>query len=243
MRYALVALVPAVAVAIVLPLLAAGSSNAKEETDSLMPPLAPEHAAFGRVFTVADEKKRDTVTFRSSAPLEDIVGTTSEIRGYVAFDPERPDRGIRGDFRVPVASLNTGIPLRDEHLRSPTWLHAEEHPHLRFRIDGSEKVKLLKEGDGFKTWELEATGEFEVRGRSKPQTAKVRLTYLEESEKTRTRLPGDLLAGRAEFTLPIGDFGIEGLGRLAGSKVSEEIEIRVSVMGSTVLEPNREKVE
>ena len=45
----------------------------------------PDHAGKGTIFHIADPMGRDSVTFRSEAPLEDIVGTSNQIRGYVAL--------------------------------------------------------------------------------------------------------------------------------------------------------------
>jgi len=95
----------------------ASNPCSKAEAETPVPALNPCYAKRGVVFTVKDPMKRDTVSFLSSAPLEDILGTTSEVYGYIVFDPAKPERGVRGDFRIPVASLNTGIPLRDEHMR------------------------------------------------------------------------------------------------------------------------------
>ena len=199
------------------------------------PHLAPDRrqAKHGTVFAIDDSKGRDSVSFSSSAPLEDIVGTTSEIHGYLIFDPKNPKNGVRGDLRVSVASLNTGIPLRDEHLRGPSWLDAEKFPEIRYRIDGTNGVKLLKEGDGFRTFEMKLSGIMTLHGQSRRLYATARVTYLPESERTRTRLPGDLLAGRAKFKVPLKHFGIKGFEGVVGSKVSEEIEISVGIMGSS----------
>ena len=84
----------------------------------------PCDTMMGTVFVVNDPAGRNKVTFRSKAPLEDIVGTSNQITGYLVFDPNNPQQGGRGELTVPVASINTGIPLRDEHLQSADWLDA-----------------------------------------------------------------------------------------------------------------------
>ena len=63
-------------------------------------PVNPCHAKFGTVFHIADAMGRNQVTFSSQAPLEDIVGTTNQIVGYLVFDPDKPRHGVRGHFKV-----------------------------------------------------------------------------------------------------------------------------------------------
>jgi polyisoprenoid-binding protein YceI len=187
---------------------------------------------FGPVFVVRDPMKRDTVTFRSSAPLEDIVGTTNDVEGALVFDPDRPEAGFRGEFTVPVASLKTGIPLRDEHLRGPAWLSAGQHPSITFRIERARDFELVKEGPGFRTFDLTLDGQLTLHGKELPMVAPARVTFMAESEKTRARLPGDLLAGRASFSVRLADFGIEGMKGVVGQKVGEVIDVDVSLVAS-----------
>ena len=56
------------------------------------------------------------------------------------------------------------------------------------------------------------------------------LTYLEESEFTKIRLPGDLLGVKAKFNIKLSDFGVQNMA--LGKRVSEEIEITVNIVGS-----------
>ena len=63
----------------------------------------------GQVFSVEDPMGRNTVTFKSTAPLEDIVGTSNQITGQLAFDPNNPNAGGHGELVVPVKSLESMI--------------------------------------------------------------------------------------------------------------------------------------
>jgi polyisoprenoid-binding protein YceI len=207
--------------------------NACGKKAKAVPAVNPCYAKLGTVFTVNDPVKRNTVSFDSSAPLEDFTGTSNEVHGYLVFDPKKPESGVRGDFRVPVKSLDTGIPLRDEHLQGAAWLDAKKYPDLRIRIDGARRVKLWKKGKGFRTYEMTLSAVVTIHGKSKLIDIKTRITHLPESAKTKTRLPGDLLAGRATFSVNLKDFGIAGMKGVVGSKVSEKISIKVSIMGNT----------
>ena len=186
-------------------------------------------------FHVDDPMNRNSVTFRSEAPLEDIVGTTTKITGYLAFDPMKPLKGGHGELTIPVASLNTGIPLRDEHLLSPDWLDAAGHPNITLHIKKLSNITPVKTTADFQTFDVTLVGDLMFHGKTSQVTVPGRLTYLKESERTRQKMPGDLLAARASFSIRLADFGVTGPkgSGLIGSKVGETIGIEVSLMGSS----------
>jgi polyisoprenoid-binding protein YceI len=204
-----------------------------------VPAVNPCHAKMGTVFYVADPMNRNTVTFTSRAPLEDIVGTTNQVSGYLVFDPENPKQGGRGELTVPAASLRTGIPLRDEHLASKDWLNARGYPKISFRIDQVKKVKRVKKTDSYQTYELKLAGYLTLHGKSKwIEDIPARITYLPESDMTRMKMPGDLLAGRANFEIALRDFGITGMANVVGSKVSDKISVEISFTASSSMPEN-----
>jgi len=190
----------------------------------------------GYKFYFDDPMNRNTITFKSEAPLEDIIGTSNQISGYITFDPNKPTNSGFADLTVPVSSLNTGIPLRDEHLRSAGWLNAGVYPDINLKLDKVEKAVLLKENEKSKTFELTVSGQFTMHGITNKVEIPTRLTYLQKSEMTKTRLPGNLLAVRANFSIPLADYKVTGPEGMAiiGAKVGEEIKISVNLMGSTV---------
>lgn len=214
-------------------LLAAPSVSHAQEPATPGAKAAPE-AKEGNLFWVEDPMKRNIASFKSSAPLEDIVGTTNEVQGQLVFDPSKPEAGVRGEVRALVADLKTGIPLRDNHLAGKAWLDAESHPEIRFVIDGTRGVRLEKKGEGFSTWEMTLTGVLSLHGQEKRLEASAKVTYLAESKATRGKMPGNLLAGRAHFTVQLADFGVKGMKGVVGSKVSETIDVDISLIGSTV---------
>ena len=193
------------------------------------------YAKMGTVFHIDDPMGRNAVTFKSEAPLEDIVGTTSQISGYLVFNPEEPKKGGRGELVVSTASLNTGIPLRDEHLQSADWLNAGAHPTLKLDITNVSKVKKVKSSEGAQTYDVRLTTALTLAGKTVRMEIPGRITHLKESDKTRSRMPGDLLAARASFDVKLSDFDISGPAGmdLVGNKVGETISIDVSLMSTT----------
>lgn len=195
-------------------------------------PVDPAHAAQGTVFYVADPMGRNAVTFKSQAPLEDIVGTSNALTGYVVFDPAQPSKGARGRLTLPVASLRTGIPLRDEHLRGADWLDASAHQDIEFAIDNIKDVRVVKSAAGGRSYDLKLAGSLSIHGQTRRIEVPARVTYLAETEQTRMRLPGNLVAGRTSFTVSLKDFGVRGMEGAVGPKVSDTIQIDVSFFAS-----------
>jgi len=194
--------------------------------------MNPCFAKMGTVFHVADPMQRNTVTFTSKAPLEDIVGTANALAGYLVFDPANSRKGVRGSVAVPVKKMDTGIPLRDEHMQSAAWLNAKQHPHIKFTVADSKSLRLVKQGDGFATYDVTLVGPLTVNGVTKRREIPARIVYLEQSDMTKTKRPGNLLAVRAEFQVPLADHKIKGFEGVVGSKVSESIEVEVSIFAS-----------
>ena len=194
----------------------------------------------GVIFDVNDPMHRNSVTFKSSAPLEDIVGTSNDVTGYLSFDPENPMNGGHGELTVPVSSLGTGIPLRDEHLAGVDWLNADQNPNITFKISEVNNVKQVKSTADAKTFDVIAVGDFSLNGITRQFSTPARITYLKESESTKMRLPGNLLAARTNFYITLADFSItgpEGM-NLVGSKVGESIEIDLSLVASSATNGN-----
>jgi polyisoprenoid-binding protein YceI len=181
-------------------------------------------------FHVSDPMGRNSVSFTSEAPLEDIVGTSREISGYLVFDPQNPTHDSHGELRVPVASLNTGIPLRDEHLQGKDWLDADGYPDIVLVIDKVADIKVIEKTADYQTYDLNIQGELTIHGHTQKVKIPGRLTYLMASDKTRQVMPGDLLAARADFDVALADFGVTGPrgAGIVGSKVGESISINVS---------------
>jgi len=151
--------------------------------------------------------------------------------------PENPQKNGFADLNVPVSSLNTGIPMRDEHLHGPGWLDAGAFPEINLEINEIKKAELIKETDHSRTFELTAVGNFTLHGINREIDIPARITFLKESDMTRMRLPGHLLAVRADFTIQLADYeitGPEGM-PIIGAKVGKEIKISVNLIGGTVL--------
>lgn len=195
-----------------------------------------EHAAMGKVYRVHAVKDAQ-MTFTSDAPLEHIKGISNRVTGY-AVAPACADKPegqlLVGRFDMPVASMDTGIPLRNEHLQGDRWLGAESHPNITFVLKGTEGVTLAREDMGFRTYDATLVGEMTVKGVSREMKIPARLTFMPESERTRARAPGDLLAIRAQYTIKLSDFGV-GIGdqSIQSGMVSNDLGIDTFLLLTT----------
>ncbi len=179
-----------------------------------------------QTFSFKDKMGRNQATFFSTTPLEDITGMSSDISGTVSFDVEDVENTLKGEISISTASLKSGIDLRDKHIRSADWLDAEQFPTISFKITGVKNTEKIENN------KIKATvlGEFTVHGVTREVESEVTLTYLEESELTKMKMPGDLLGVRAAFNINLSDYGVQHMA--LGKKVSDEIEINVNIVGS-----------
>ncbi|MGA2455328.1 MAG: YceI family protein [Solirubrobacteraceae bacterium] len=84
-----------------------------------------------------------------------VKGHFNEFEGTLVVG----DDGITASGSVKVASVDTRESQRDEHLRSPDFFDAENHPEITFK---STSVRPLDED----TYEIE--GDFTIRGITRP---------------------------------------------------------------------------
>lgn len=171
------------------------------------------------------EDKRNQATFFSTTPLEDVTGISNAVSGKVTFDVS-DIKTLKGSISIPVASLDTGIELRNEHLVSANWMDAESYPNITFNIKSVSDVKV--EADN--KLSAKVIGDFTAHGVTKEVVASATITYLVESEQTKQRAPGDLLGVQASFNVTLSDYDIENM--IIGQKVAEEIQITINMVGS-----------
>jgi polyisoprenoid-binding protein YceI len=181
-----------------------------------------------KTFNFEDKYGRNQVSFFSTTPLEDITGISNAVMGKVIFNVG-DIKTLKGSISVSVASIKTGIDLRDEHLKSDNWLDAENYPEITFMIKKVSDVKVESDSK----LEAKVTGDFTVHGVTKEVVANITMTYLDESEQTKQRAPGDLLGVQATFNIVLSDYDVENM--IVGQKVSEDIEISINIVGSSAM--------
>ncbi|MCH8033410.1 MAG: YceI family protein [Bacteroidetes bacterium] len=178
-----------------------------------------------QTFSFADKMGRNQAMFFSSTPLEDVTGLSNDVKGTITFDVGDVST-LKGSISISTASLKTGIELRDGHLQSKNWLDAESYPEITFVIKNVSNVKSLEDNK----LEVKVVGDFTTHGVTKEVIADITMTFLDESEQTKQKLPGDLLGVEAKFSIVLSDYEVENM--VLGQKVSDSIEITVTMVGS-----------
>ena len=187
-------------------------------------------AAGAKHFTINDSLGRNVFTFQSKAPLEKIVGTTSKITGYIHVNPEDITKGSMAKFDLDLASIETGIGLRDQHMRDD-YLETGKYPKATLKINKiTASDKKLQDKKSIK---VNAEGTLSLHGVMKPVKLNgVNLTYFKETKDTRGKMPGNLLHIDGGFVIKLPDYNIK-VPRMLVLQLDENIKVNVDLIGTT----------
>ena len=177
---------------------------------------------------------KNQIRFVSTAPMEEIHGTASGISGALKLDPAHVET-MTGKIEVRVASMETGIEKRDEHLHGADWLDAKRFPAIAFEIAGLKDVSVQADKDRAVIQGM-AMGTFSLHGVEREMEIPFEATYLSASDQTAKRAPGDLFFIEGAFQIALKDFDIAGARGLVGSRVGTEIHLKANFFGSTAVE-------
>lgn len=177
--------------------------------------LVPSFPAMAQEYHV-DRTAERRVTFTSSTSINDFDGVTERVDGYVLLDGqglrEVADEGI-GElyFEVDLASLDTGISLRDRHMRED-YLETDRHPWATFQ---GEVRDLRPQGDG--SFFVTAAGQFGVHGVTRDRRIECELGPEEAGRRGLT----------CQFPVDLADHDIE-IPRVMFLKLAPEVSVTVS---------------
>lgn len=108
------------------------------------------------------DMEHSTVGFRIRHIVGYVPGVFSRFSGQVEYDSVRPENS-HFYLLIDSSSVHTGVPARDEHLRSPDFLDVERSPKMIF-----SSRKVLREDGG----SLVVVGDLTIRD----VTAEVRVS-------------------------------------------------------------------
>jgi polyisoprenoid-binding protein YceI len=150
-----------------------------------------------------------------------VKGRFGEVEGAITV-PEGQVDAAEVEVKIPVASIDTGVEQRDDHLRSDDFLNAEAHPHITFRSTGIDGT-FQKAGDTFKL-----RGDLTIRETTKPVTLDV--TYEGEGQDpwggTRRSFSATAKLDRREFGLTWNQ-ALETGGVLVSNEVRMALDVQV----------------
>lgn len=179
---------------------------------------------------------KNQIQFVSTAPMEEIHGTAAGISGALKLNPAQVE-AMTGKIEVRVASMETGIERRDEHLHGADWLDAKQFPVIAFEIAGLKDVAVQTD-KAKATIRGMAMGTFSLHGVARKMEIPVEATYLLASDQTAKRAPGDFFVIKGTFQIALKDFDIAGARGLVGSRVGTEIHLKANFFGSTIAGEN-----
>jgi polyisoprenoid-binding protein YceI len=181
--------------------------------------IATAAVAAPKTFTIVGDKLeyRNLATVESTTEFETFTGKTTKVSGSFTFDPSA--KTGNGKLTVDLASLDTGIPTRNDHLRSAGWLDTDKHPTAVFQTTRVQSSG----GDNYRV-----TGQFSLHGVTKTITTKATLKYRAESEATKKAgFAGNVTHLFTKFDVKLSDYGIK-IPAVADGKVNPTVTITVS---------------
>ena len=168
------------------------------------------HAA-QKCFYTDPNSSKDLVEFTSDAPVEVIKGTTGKVQGKVCYDEKfvfDAKHPFEATFHVDLASVDTGIPLRNEHMRD-NFLETGKYPKASFKatsLSASAKPPF-KAGQKVK---IKSLGNFTVHGKSVQKTIPLDVTYLPQSAATKARFKsGNVIRIQGKFPVKLAEHNIK----------------------------------
>ncbi len=109
-----------------------------------------------------DKDKKNMVKFISDAPIEDFEGVTDQIDGYLFWSNSDLKNNSEIYFEVDLNSLDTGIGLRNRHMRE-NYLETDQYPITHFK---GKIVSHTVQNDTLTS--VEADGNIFIHGIEKP---------------------------------------------------------------------------
>jgi polyisoprenoid-binding protein YceI len=173
------------------------------------------HSAFA-ADTYAIDKAHSSIGFQVRHLFSNVPGKFDDFTGTIQFDEASPEQSSV-EVSIKTASINTGVKMRDDDLRSPNFFDAAKFPELSFK---SKSVK--KTADNM----FDVTGDLTMHGVTKEVVLKAELLGKGAGMK-----PGSVLTGwdgttaikRSEFGLAWNKV-IEGT-QVVGDDVKIELHI------------------
>jgi polyisoprenoid-binding protein YceI len=141
-----------------------------------------------------------------------VYGRFNGPTGSFVFDESSPSKNSI-QMQVDAQNVDTAVQKRDNHLKSPDFFNAGEHPLITFKSTSVKK-------SGADTYEI--TGDLTLLGKTKPITVKARQTGTGKDPW------GNFRRGfEASFTVNRSDFGMDFMMKV----VADDVLLTVSVEG------------
>jgi polyisoprenoid-binding protein YceI len=124
------------------------------------------------------------------------------------------DHCVSGFLAVDLASLETGIGLRDRHLKEE-YLQVDRYPEARLTFSHLD-VGAVPEGPTFGAVAVPFEGTLRLHGVEKPVTGQAKVSRNDAR-----------LTVSAQFSIRLGDFGV-GVPKYMGITVAEKVDVKAA---------------
>ena len=144
--------------------LSASSSMKKLIPLTLLSGLLIVQSAFAADTYVFD-KAHSTVGFQIRHLFSNVTGKFDNFTGTLQFDESNPEQSSV-EVNIETTSIDTGVKMRDDDLRSPNFFDAAKYPETTFK---SKSVKATDKNN------FDVTGDLTMHGVTKEIVLKVEL--------------------------------------------------------------------
>lgn len=166
--------------------------------------------------TYAIDKTHSEAVFQVRHLITKVRGRFTDFSGTIQFDPAQPEVSSVS-ITISAASIDTGTPDRDTHLKSEDFFHAEKFPALTF-----VSSRVTKKGAD----QFDVAGTLTIKDASKELTVPVTFLGMAKDPwgNTRAGFEAEITINRKEFGL-----GWNALLETGGFVVGDEVKISVSI--------------
>ena len=164
------------------------------------------------------DKNHSVIAFKvKHNGLIEIPGFFRDITGAIIYDAKDPSKSSV-TFTAKTTSIDTGVPNRDNHLRTADFFEVEKYPDVTFK-----STKVEKKGNA---WAV--TGDFTMKGVTKSLTFPFNLTgFLPGGQRS-----GPRMGITAATTINRRDFGVNWGNNIPGTStpvVADNVDIMLQI--------------
>lgn len=152
---------------------------------------------------------KNMVKFISDAPVEDFEGVTNQIDGYLFWDGEDMLSKSELYFEVNLNSLDTGIGLRNRHMRE-NYLETDRYPTTHFK---GSLIKVEETSAG--TYKVLAQGKMFIHGKERLKSIEAEIVK-----------QGQILRIKSACDVKLTDYGIT-VPSIMFYKINETMELKI----------------
>ena len=165
------------------------------------------------------DKGHSEASFQVRHIVTKVRGRFTDFEGAIAVDRAKPEASSV-EFTIKTASIDTDVPNRDQHLRSPDFFDAEKYPTISFRSS-----KVAPKGKD----QYEVTGTLNMHGVSKEITLPVTFLGFVKDPSGRERAGFETRANlnRKDYGI-VWNKALDSGGMLLGEEVAVEINIEAT---------------